>query len=243
LARTAARARWLQRNRATGAFMRSTPVSRILSRHEAGDDHLSGMRVTAHLGAIARSDGPPGAPASRRTDRAILLQVGFTRARVTATPRELLPHDFTLARKRAVCFCGTFLRVSPTGRYPAPCPVKPGLSSPKGDHPAYSAGRSIPHPASGVMVVRAVLAQEKNGESLDSPFFETGGGKETRTPDPHAASVMLYQLSYAPRARRDRRDRGVFTSGQGTPLSYDVVRSIENGSAYKIWWRRGESNP
>src|SRR5580692_4346681 len=25
-----------------------------------------------------------------------------------------------------------------------------------------------------------------------------GGGKETRTPDPHAASVMLYQLSYAP---------------------------------------------
>src|SRR5581483_5588866 len=29
----------------------------------------------------------------------------------------------------AVCFCGTFLRVAPTGRYPAPCPVKPGLSS------------------------------------------------------------------------------------------------------------------
>jgi len=28
-----------------------------------------------------------------------------------------------------------------------------------------------------------------------------GGGKETRTPDPHAASVMLYQLSYAPTAR------------------------------------------
>ena len=25
-----------------------------------------------------------------------------------------------------------------------------------------------------------------------------GGGKETRTPDPYAASVMLYQLSYAP---------------------------------------------
>ncbi len=29
-------------------------------------------------------------------------------------------------------------------------------------------------------------------------FF--GGGKETRTPDPYAASVMLYQLSYAPMA-------------------------------------------
>lgn len=28
-----------------------------------------------------------------------------------------------------VCFCGTFLRVTPTGRYPARSPVKPGLSS------------------------------------------------------------------------------------------------------------------
>ena len=31
---------------------------------------------------------------------------------------------------------------------------------------------------------------------------ERGGGKETRTPDPYAASVMLYQLSYAPEATR-----------------------------------------
>ena len=36
-----------------------------------------------------------------RYDRAILLQVGFTRARVTAQLRELLPHDFTLARARS----------------------------------------------------------------------------------------------------------------------------------------------
>ena len=27
-------------------------------------------------------------------------------------------------------FCGTFLLVTETGRYPAPCPVEPGLSSP-----------------------------------------------------------------------------------------------------------------
>lgn len=27
-------------------------------------------------------------------------------------------------------FCGTFLRVAPTGRYPAPCSAEPGLSSP-----------------------------------------------------------------------------------------------------------------
>jgi len=31
----------------------------------------------------------------------------------------------------AVCFCGPIRRVTPPGRYPAPCPVEPGLSSPR----------------------------------------------------------------------------------------------------------------
>jgi hypothetical protein len=52
---------------------------------------------------------------------------------VTDGTGELLPHLFTLtpglARERFV-FCGTFLPVARTGRYPAPCPVEPGLSSP-----------------------------------------------------------------------------------------------------------------
>jgi len=30
---------------------------------------------------------------------------------------------------RRSVLCGTFLRVTPTGRWPAPCPVVPGLSS------------------------------------------------------------------------------------------------------------------
>jgi hypothetical protein len=38
----------------------------------------------------------------------------------------------------AVCFCGPVLGVAPTGRYPAPCPMVPGLSS-TGD-PPYDAG-------------------------------------------------------------------------------------------------------
>ena len=54
----------------------------------------------------------------------------------------LLPHRFTLTggtassgspistRPRRSLFCGTFLRVTPTGRYPAPCSLEPGLSSP-----------------------------------------------------------------------------------------------------------------
>jgi hypothetical protein len=112
---------------------------------ERGGHHLSGPAVTVRL--VAMELVRPGRPPRERGYRAILLQVGFTRARVSADRRELLPHDFTLAvlvlrtspppvgrrisacRDPAVCFCGTFLRVAPTGRYPAPCPVKPGLSS------------------------------------------------------------------------------------------------------------------
>ena len=43
---------------------------------------------------------------------------------------ELLPRHFTLTCCQAVYFCCTGLGVASTGCYPAPCPVKPGLSSP-----------------------------------------------------------------------------------------------------------------
>jgi len=60
---------------------------------------------------------------------------------VTIGTGALLPHRFTLTRLLTLSgspfptrswrfdFCGTFLRVSPTGRYPAPCSLEPGLSS------------------------------------------------------------------------------------------------------------------
>ncbi len=129
--------------------LRSTPVSRILYRPcDRRRSSIWDARHRAPRCDVARGTGRPP-----MTNRAILLQVGFTRARVTATLRELLPHDFTLAGLRttyatpAVCFCGTFLRVAPTGRYPAPCPMKPGLSSrgtggnppARRDRPAYFA--------------------------------------------------------------------------------------------------------
>ncbi len=100
---------------------------------------------------------------------------------VTSRTGELLPHRFTLTRHlfmgtqycellsllhlklgattlscgkgggRSV-FCGTFLPVTGTGCYPAPCPAEPGLSSrPPGinrkasDHPACSANRRYDH--------------------------------------------------------------------------------------------------
>jgi hypothetical protein len=48
-----------------------------------------------------------------------------------ASPRRSVSSYLTISPlpRGAVCFCGTFLRVTPTGRYPARCPLKPGLSS------------------------------------------------------------------------------------------------------------------
>ena len=39
-------------------------------------------------------------------------------------------HSTLTGKNRRFLFCCTGLRVAPTGRYPAPCPVEPGLSSP-----------------------------------------------------------------------------------------------------------------
>ena len=40
-----------------------------------------------------------------------------------------LPGRRRFTARQAVCFCGTFLEVAFTGRYPASCPAEPGLSS------------------------------------------------------------------------------------------------------------------
>jgi hypothetical protein len=50
---------------------------------------------------------------------------------VTRDTGGLLPRHFTLTTPAAwrYLFCGTFLLVAETGRYPASCPMEPGLSS------------------------------------------------------------------------------------------------------------------
>ena len=50
-----------------------------------------------------------------------------------------LPISPLLRQAEAVCFCGAFRRVTPPGRYPAPCPWELGLSSPiaRSGHPAH----------------------------------------------------------------------------------------------------------
>ncbi len=81
---------------------------------------------------------PPGSsnlPGTRRA--AVLFLFGlasdgvYSRRLCYQRRGEPLPHLFTLtSTKLAVLFCCTSLRVASTGRYPASCPAKPGLSSP-----------------------------------------------------------------------------------------------------------------
>ncbi len=59
-----------------------------------------------------------------------MLRVGFTEPYSHLHAGALLPHRFILTRVRGrFDFCGTFLGVASTGRYPAPCPKELGLSS------------------------------------------------------------------------------------------------------------------
>ncbi len=81
--------------------------------------HLSGLPGDIGRAARLRLDLAPG---------------GVYRARpVTGSAGALLPHRFTLTcspkgHRRSV-FCGTFLRVTPTCCWQAPCPLEPRLSS------------------------------------------------------------------------------------------------------------------
>ena len=90
-------------------------------------DHLSRPDVATRLKRPTRKhDGPPYAFCS------VLLRMGFTyalsvtrQAVVSYTAFPPLP-----AHSGRLYFCCTVLGVTSTGRYPASCPMKPGLSSP-----------------------------------------------------------------------------------------------------------------
>ena len=89
----------------------------------------------------AASSNLPKAGGPRQRFYSVLLRMGFTYAssvtRKAVVSYTALPPLHTWF---AVYFCCTFLRVTSTGRYPASCPVKPGLSSPRStgrDHLSY----------------------------------------------------------------------------------------------------------
>ena len=99
----------------------SKPISRVMSW------------VIIYLGHPLPngSSGPPeSTTGSRIAFFSALLQMEFTCARPVTRPAVVSYTAFPpLPAKPAVYFCCTGLGVASTGRYPASCPVKPGLSS------------------------------------------------------------------------------------------------------------------
>ena len=95
------------------------------------NDHPSGTAVTNGLKRPTIAQ-----PLSRRAGQARVRKLGLASdgvypaahvtmcAVVSYTALSPLP-----ALRQAVCFLWHFPRVTPTGRYPASCPAKPGLSS------------------------------------------------------------------------------------------------------------------
>ena len=147
LAAPAARSSTLRRfSQVRQVVVTSRPVRRILSRD------LAVPVVAIHLGRQlpAVSSGLPGINGRAALSLLGLAPGGVYRAvRVTPDAGALLPHRFTLTcahtlrsrvRHRRSAFCCTFLRVTPTGCYPAPCPVESGRSS-DGSHVSASSTR------------------------------------------------------------------------------------------------------
>jgi hypothetical protein len=100
-----------------------------------GSVHVSRLRAALRRSSLCdiRRRMPDATMCGKRAGRsrrrsgeslAVLLRVGFARPASLDAAGALLPHHFTLAKTRsrnldrisAVCFCGTFLRVAPTGR-------------------------------------------------------------------------------------------------------------------------------
>ena len=77
------------------------------------------------------SDPPESTTGSRIAVVSVLLRMEFTCARSVTTTAVVSYTAFPPlpSIKKAVYFCCTGLGVTSTGRYPASCPLKPGLSS------------------------------------------------------------------------------------------------------------------
>ena len=74
---------------------------------------------------------PPIQKTPRRLNRLIWCCTRWSlhQRYVTISVSRLLPYFFTLTISMAVIFCCTFLRITSTRRYLAPCLAVPGLSS------------------------------------------------------------------------------------------------------------------
>ena len=116
-----------------------------------------------------------------------LLQVGFGRRCVATRGRTLLPPDFTLAatqrgQRRYVSVPLSVPRppYGPRpGRYPAPCPVEPGLSSPGRKRPAAATRPTRHSPESSLAQLRAGWP----GTPLPGAFLDAATASSKKTPE------------------------------------------------------------
>lgn len=105
---------------------------------------------------------------------------------------ELLPHLFTLTLWQAnarYLFCGTFLEVSLTGCYPAPCPLELGLSS---------------------RITRAIIKTRRT-----PPLYPQLARLSTAGANPRSFSVASGAFAVAGACSRGWCDRGVSARGIG----------------------------
>jgi hypothetical protein len=101
---------------------------------DGGGSSLSSRRYRRPPAAHVRRNGTSGQPLFRGPKPWPCSWPGFTEPAPLDAAGALLPHLCTLAcapeGPSAVCFCGTLLTVSRTGRYPAGLAIgEPGLSS------------------------------------------------------------------------------------------------------------------
>lgn len=124
----------------------SRTISRVMSKLQQA---TVGMII--YLGRLlpAASSNLPKAGGPRQRFCSVLLRMGFTYApsvtrEAVVSYTALPPLPFPVRPGKAVHFCCTVPGVASARRYLAPCPVKPGLSSPTAfrsrgsDHLSYS---------------------------------------------------------------------------------------------------------
>jgi hypothetical protein len=169
----------------SGWVDRERTVSRVLSPLAEGvaiylGRRLPGASSDRNPRAGRAASSPPRLAARRRPFRGapsylVLLRAGFAWPAGHPAAGGLLPHHFTLTGHngdRRCHFCGTFLRVTPTGRYPAPCSTEPGLSSPlpsrkRSGHPSASTRRDLTT-SPGIRRSRGWPARPPLGSSLEA---------------------------------------------------------------------------
>ena len=106
------------------------------------------MSMIIYLGLLlptASSDLPESKPGKLIAFYLVLLRMGFTCAPVVTNKAVVSYAAFPplLPQVEAVYFCCTGLGVTSTGRYPASCPVKPGLSSSDSAKPSTKRRQSL----------------------------------------------------------------------------------------------------